>query len=241
MRNFMFEKSILWNCLNLICFTSFTSLDYKPEPSIHKKVPRGLQRPPTVPVQSKTGYESVALHPPSAAPVPQETVKPRPPPPVRPLAKSNLPRTPSAPPTSPTNRPKIPPSRPPPSYKSVTDIPSAEEPKTTPPVAKRPNAVPPRPKPRAPPDSHRSVPEFPDDVPVPKPRNIAPRPGHQSVPLFNLPDNPENAGSVKPSAVKANQARPSPSRRPNTNDNQEENRIDFRAGLKPVPKPWEKL
>lgn len=211
----------------------------QPEPRYaFEKAPGGPQRPSNAPAQPRTGHQSVPLFPPSAAPVPQETVKFRPPPPTRPLAKSNLPRTPSAPPTSPTNRPKLPPSRLPPNYKSVPDIPSAEDAKTTPPVAKRPNAVPPRPKPRAPPNSHRSVPEFPDDIPVAKPRNVEPRPGHQSVPLFNLP---EDGGSVKPSAVKANQARPSPPRRPRANENNEENRVDFRAGLKPVPKPWEKL
>lgn len=216
----------------------------QPEPTSTPQVIRGPLKPPSAPAQPSTrsGHQSVPLFPPSAAtnPVPQETVKPRPAPPTRPLAKSNLPRTPSAPPTSP-NRPKIPPSQPPPNYKSVPDIPSATQPKKTPPVAKRTNPVPPRPKPRASPGNHNSVPEFPDDVPVPKPRSIAPRPGHQSVPLFNLPDNPEDGGSVKPSAVKANQARPSPPRKPRAHETGEENRIDFRAGLKPVAKPWEKV
>jgi hypothetical protein len=216
-------------------------VNQQPDP---QSTPQGVHkeplRAPTVPAQPRTGHTSVPLFAPSAAPVPQETVKPRPPPPTRPLPKSNLPRTPSAPQTAP-NRPKLPPSRPTHNYKSVPDIPSAEDSRTTPPVAKRPNAVPPRAKPRAPPGSHRSVPEFPDDVPAPKPRNIAPRPGHQSVPLFNLPDNPEEGGSVKPSAVKANQAKPSPPGRPRANENNEETRVDFRAGLKPVPKPWDKL
>ena len=214
----------------------------QPDPtSTPQQAPRGPLRPPNAPAQPQTGHVSVPLFPPSAAPVPQETVKPRPPPPARPLAKSNLPRVPSAPTTAP-NRPKLPPSRNAANFKSVPDIPSAsDEPNTTPPIAKKPTVVPPRPKPRVPPGSHRSVPEFPDDVPVPKPRNVTPRPGHQSVPLFDLPDNPEDGGSVKPSAVKANQAKPSPPRRPRTNENNDENRVDFRAGLKPVPKPWNKL
>lgn len=100
--------------------------------------------------------------------------------------------------------------------------------------------MPPRPKPRAPLDGHRSVPDFPDEVPVPKPRNLGPREGHQSVPLLNLPDasSDENAWLVKPSAVKASQAKPSPPRKPHAV--KQEKPVDFRAGLKPVPKPWEK-
>lgn len=202
------------------------------------------KRPPTQPAavaQPLNVHQSVALFPPSAAPVSHEPAKPRPPPPTRPLIKSNLPRTPSAPPTAPNNRPRLPPSQPPPSYKSVPDIPAAAEAKTTAPLKKGPSAVPPRPKPRSSPSNHRSVPEFPEEIPVPKPRNIAPRPGHQSVPMFNLPDNQDDVGFVKPSAVKAAQAKPSPPRRPRANENQDDNRVNFRAGLKPVPKPWEKI
>ena len=101
----------------------------------------------------------------------------------------------------------------------------------------------PRPKPRAFREGHKSVPEFPDDVPGSgAPRNVAPRPGHLSVPLFNLPDasgDDENQ-SVRPSAVKqARQAsKPTPPRKPSAPE-QDDKPIDFRAGLKSVPKPWE--
>ncbi|XP_028391203.1 zinc metalloproteinase-disintegrin-like jararhagin [Dendronephthya gigantea] len=184
-------------------------------PQVHKPPQRPLTQPVAA-AQPLNVHQSVALFPPSAAPVSQEPAKKRPLPPTRPLIKSNLPRTPSAPPAAPNNRPRLPPSQPPPSYKSVPDIPAAAEEKTTAPPKKGPSA------------------------PVPKPRNIAPRPGHQSVPLFNLPENENDGGFVKPSAVKATQAKPSPPRRPRTNENQDDNRVDFRAALKPVPKPWEK-
>jgi hypothetical protein len=205
----------------------------QPDPqSTPPQVPRGPLKPPGAPVQR----EAVALFPPSGASVPQETVKPPPPPPTRPTATRNIPGTP---PTS-QNRPKLPPNKNTAGNKFAADKPPAtDDTSRTPPVPKKPNVVPSRPKPSAPTGSHQSVPEVP--VPVPKPKNVARRPGHHSVPQFNLPDNPEDGGSVKPSAVKGNQAKPSPPRRPRGNEDNDENRVDFRAGLKPVPKPWEKL
>lgn len=196
--------------------------------------------PPAVPThlrgQPRTGHQSVPLFPPSAVPEPQESVKPRRPPSGPPTGPDyeNLP--PAAPPKPLPGKPKLPPSHNTPSHSSLPDLVSPAKPKT-PTVTPRANAGP-RPKPRVPLGSHRSVPEFPDELPVPKPRNVGPRPGHQSVPLFNLPDaeDAEDVQSVRPSAVKVNQAKPSPPRKPRTTDNKP---VDFRAGLKPVPKPWD--
>ncbi|XP_046850322.1 zinc metalloproteinase-disintegrin-like jararhagin isoform X2 [Xenia sp. Carnegie-2017] len=207
-----------------------------------EELDQGVQPPPP---PYNTGHRTVALFPPNAPPddVLYENTKPKPAPPVRPLLKSNLPRTPSAPPTSINNKPKIPPARPNPNYKSTPDITAPEKPVTP----KRPKVVPPRPKPRAFADKNRSVPDHLDEIedtaPTAKPRNVGPRRGHQSVPLFDLPDNSEDEGFVRPSAVKASQARPFPAKRPGPQRDQDDNdkhRVDFRAGLRPVPKPWDK-